>query len=96
MGWTKGNDYTMLEALVKSKVAGIVCLGKDNTKLHAAFEGLVENVWDASTAEEAVGLAYRMAKKGNNVLLSPACASFDLFENYEERGNQFKRAVRAL
>jgi UDP-N-acetylmuramoylalanine--D-glutamate ligase len=95
-GVDKGNDYTMLEALVKSKVAGIVCLGKDNSKLHAAFEGLVENIWDASTAEEAVGLAYRMAKKGNNVLLSPACASFDLFENYEERGNQFKRAVRAL
>ena len=95
-GVDKGNDYTMLEALVKSKVAGIVCLGKDNSKLHAAFEGLVENIWDATTAEEAVGLAYRMAKKGNNVLLSPACASFDLFENYEERGNQFKRAVRAL
>ena len=95
-GVDKGNDYTMLEALVKSKVAGIVCLGKDNSKLHAAFEGLVENIWDATTDEEAVGLAYRMAKKGNNVLLSPACASFDLFENYEERGNQFKRAVRAL
>jgi UDP-N-acetylmuramoylalanine--D-glutamate ligase len=95
-GVDKGNDYTMLEALVKSKVAGIVCLGKDNSKLHAAFEGVVENIWDASTAEEAVGLAYRMAKKGNNVLLSPSCASFDLFENYEERGNQFKRAVRAL
>jgi UDP-N-acetylmuramoylalanine--D-glutamate ligase len=95
-GVDKGNDYTMLEALVKSKVAGIVCLGKDNSKLHAAFEGLVENIWDATSAEEAVGLAYRMAKKGNNVLLSPACASFDLFENYEERGNQFKRAVRAL
>lgn len=95
-GVDKGNDYTMLEALVKSKVAGIVCLGKDNSKLHAAFEGLVENIWDATTAEEAVGLAYRMAKKGHNVLLSPACASFDLFENYEERGNQFKRAVRAL
>lgn len=95
-GVDKGNDYTMLEALVKSKVAGIVCLGKDNSKLHAAFEGVVENIWDATSAEEAVGLAYRMAKKGNNVLLSPACASFDLFENYEERGNQFKRAVRAL
>ena len=95
-GVDKGNDYTMLEALVKSKVSGIVCLGKDNSKLHAAFEGLVENIWDATSAEEAVGLAYRMAKKGNNVLLSPACASFDLFENYEERGNQFKRAVRAL
>ncbi|MCB9195983.1 MAG: UDP-N-acetylmuramoyl-L-alanine--D-glutamate ligase [Flavobacteriales bacterium] len=95
-GVDKGNDYTMLEALVKEKVEGIVCLGKDNSKLHKAFEGLVENIWDASTADEAVGLSYRLAKKGYNVLLSPACASFDLFENYEERGMQFKRAVRSL
>ncbi len=95
-GVDKGNDYTMLEPLVKSKVVGIICLGVDNSKLHAAFDGLVENVWDAKSAEEAVGLSYRLAKKGYNVLLSPACASFDLFESYEDRGNQFKRAVRSL
>ncbi len=95
-GVDKGNDYTMLEGLVKEKVTGIICLGKDNAKIHAAFEGVVENIWDASSAEEAVGLAYRMAKKENAVLLSPACASFDLFENFEDRGNKFKSAVRSL
>jgi len=95
-GVDKGNDYTMLEGLVKEKVSGIICLGKDNSKIHAAFDGLVEEIWDASSAEEAVGLAYRMAKKEQSVLLSPACASFDLFENFEDRGNKFKSAVRSL
>ncbi len=95
-GVDKGNDYDFLAGLVKQKVVGIVCLGKDNSKLHGAFDGIVENVLDASNAVEAVGLAYRLAKKGYQVLLSPACASFDLFENYEDRGNQFKRAVRSL
>ena len=95
-GVDKGNDYEFLAGLVKQKVVGMVCLGKDNKKLHAAFDGIVDDVWDASDANEAVGLAYRLAKKGYSVLLSPACASFDLFENYEERGTQFKRAVRSL
>lgn len=95
-GVDKGNDYTMLHALVKQKVKGIVFLGTDNAKLHEAFGDLVEDIYDASTAEEAVGISYRLAQKGYNVLLSPACASFDLFENYEDRGNQFKKAVRLL
>jgi len=95
-GVDKGNDYEFLKGLVKQKVLGIVCLGKDNAKIHDAFGDVVEDIWDATTAEEAVGLGYRLAKKGYNVLLSPACASFDLFENYEDRGNQFKRAVRSL
>lgn len=95
-GVDKGNDYTMLEGLVKQKVVGIVALGLDNEKIHAAFGHIVENIWDAKSATEAVGLSYRLAKKGYGVLLSPACASFDLFENYEDRGHQFKKAVRAL
>ncbi len=95
-GVDKGNDYTMLQALVKQKVKGIICLGTDNSKLHEAFSGDIEDIYDASSANEAVGLAYRLAKKGYNVLLSPACASFDLFDNYEDRGNQFKQAVRGL
>ena len=95
-GVDKGNDYEFLSGLVKQKVVGMVCLGKDNSKLHSAFDGIVDDIWDASDANEAVGLAYRLAKKGYSVLLSPACASFDLFENYEERGNSFKRAVRSL
>ena len=95
-GVDKGNDYEFLSGLVKQKVVGMVCLGKDNSKLHSAFDGIVDEIWDASDANEAVGLAYRLAKKGYAVLLSPACASFDLFENYEERGNSFKKAVRSL
>jgi len=95
-GVDKGNDYTMLDGLVKENVKGIICLGKDNAKLRAAFEGKVDEIWDATSAEEAVGLSYRLAKKGYSVLLSPACASFDLFESYEERGNKFKSAVRSL
>jgi UDP-N-acetylmuramoylalanine--D-glutamate ligase len=95
-GVDKGNDYTELMDLVKAKVHTVVCLGTDNRKLHETFDGVVENVVDASSAEEAVALGYRFAQKDQVVLLSPACASFDLFENYEERGNQFKAAVRAL
>lgn len=95
-GVDKGNDYTMLHALVRQKVKGVICLGAENSKLHEAFGDIVEDMYDASTAEEAVGLSYRLAKKGYNVLLSPACASFDLFDSYEDRGNQFKKAVRSL
>jgi UDP-N-acetylmuramoylalanine--D-glutamate ligase len=95
-GIDKGNDYSMLLNLVKEKVKAIVCLGKNNSKLHAAFHGVVEIVESVSSMEEAVKAAYYLARNGDSVLLSPACASFDLFENYEERGNQFKKEVRNL
>ena len=95
-GVDKGNDYTQLHDLVKDKVKAIICLGKDNSKIIEAFGSLVEKIAEASTASDAVGLAYQFGKKGDVVLLSPACASFDLFENYEDRGSQYKSAVRAL
>lgn len=95
-GVDKGNDYSQLFELVQAKVHSIVCLGTDNSKIIAAFGDKVENIVEAGSAKEAVGLSYRLAKKGDSVLLSPACASFDLFENYEDRGRQFKNAVRAL
>ncbi|MES3019926.1 MAG: UDP-N-acetylmuramoyl-L-alanine--D-glutamate ligase, partial [Bacteroidota bacterium] len=88
-GVDKGNDYGMLKDLVKNKVKGIVCLGKDNKRIHEAFEDDVEVIVNTFSASEAVQIAYHMAKKGDTVLLSPACASFDLFKNYEDRGNQF-------
>lgn len=95
-GVDKGNDYDELTELVKEKVKAIICLGKDNAKIIEAFSGIVENIVEASSASEAVGYGYQLAKKDETVLLSPACASFDLFENYEDRGHQFKAAVRAL
>ena len=94
-GVDKGNDYTQLVELVKEKVKYIVALGKDVEKIHAAFGDLVE-VYDAADMGEAVGIAYRFTSKGDAVLLSPCCASFDLFENYEDRGNTFKNLVRSL
>ncbi len=95
-GIDKGNDYSILEELVRKKVKAIICLGKDNEKIHKAFGEIVETIIDVQSASEAVKTAYYLAKKGDSVLLSPACASFDLFDNYEDRGNQFKRAVREL
>ena len=95
-GIDKGNDYSMLNGLVKEKVKAMVCLGKDNKKLHEAFKGLVKNRVDATSMDEAVKAAYYLARNGDTVLLSPACASFDLFENYEDRGRQFKLYVRNL
>lgn len=95
-GVDKGNDYESLLPLVKDKVKAIVCLGKDNEKIKAAFSGTVEIIAEAGSAYEAVAISYRLAKKDDTVLLSPACASFDLFENYEDRGKQFKFAVRSL
>ncbi|MFL5742175.1 MAG: UDP-N-acetylmuramoyl-L-alanine--D-glutamate ligase [Flavisolibacter sp.] len=95
-GIDKGNDYSLLDDLVKEKVKAIVCMGVDNSKIHAAFEGKVSAMVDATSAEEAVNGAFRLATVGDVVLLSPACASFDLFKNYEDRGNQFKEAVRNL
>lgn len=95
-GVDKGNDYSLLADLVKEKVRAIICLGKDNQKIHEAFDGIVSNVVDTAGAIEAVQAAFHYASKGDVVLLSPACASFDLFKNYEDRGNQFKKAVREL
>jgi UDP-N-acetylmuramoylalanine--D-glutamate ligase len=95
-GVDKGNDYSELTALVKEKVKAIICLGKDNQKIVDAFSGMVETIVEAGSAMEAVAYGYRLARKEETVLLSPACASFDLFENYEDRGNQFKQAVRSL
>jgi UDP-N-acetylmuramoylalanine--D-glutamate ligase len=95
-GVDKGNDYSELTELVKDKVKAIICLGKDNQKIIEAFGDVVETIVEAGTAMEAVAFGYRLAQKDETVLLSPACASFDLFENYEDRGNQFKKAVRTL
>ena len=95
-GTDKGNDYSVLNALVKEKVKAIVCLGVDNGKIHAAFEGMVGTIIDTRSAKEAVEKASALAKAGDVVLLSPCCASFDLFKNYEDRGEQFKAAVRNL
>lgn len=95
-GKDKGNDYTEIEELVKSKVHTLICLGVDNTKLHAFFDGKVNNIEDASSMEDAVAKAYRLATTGDTVLLSPCCASFDLFKSYEDRGDQFKDCVRKL
>ena len=95
-GKDKGNDYSMLRDLVKEKVKAIVCLGVDNRKIHKAFKEVVPTIIDTLSAEEAVRMSYSLGKKGDSVLLSPACASFDLFQNYEERGRKFKTAVKAL
>jgi UDP-N-acetylmuramoylalanine--D-glutamate ligase len=95
-GVDKGNDYSELESLVKAKVKAIVCLGVDNEKIKEAFADHVEQIVETQSAKEAVSAAYQLAKNEEIVLLSPACASFDLFKNYEDRGNQFKKAVRGL
>ncbi len=97
-GKDKGNDYSVLESLVKEKVKAIVCLGIDNKKLHDSFESIVgkENIVDAKSADEAVKASSKFAKEGDVVLLSPCCASFDLFTSYEDRGTKFKEAVRNL
>lgn len=95
-GTDKGNDYSEIEELVKDKVRALIFMGVDNTKLHAFFDGKVESIEDAGSMKEAVDKAYRLAQKGDTVLLSPCCASFDLFKNYEDRGDQFKACVRNL
>ncbi len=95
-GTDKGNDYTEIEELVINKVHSLIFLGVDNTKLHAFFDGKVPFIEDAQSMEEAISKAYKLANKGDTVLLSPCCASFDLFKNYEDRGNQFKACVLNL
>ncbi|HEY5469357.1 MAG TPA: UDP-N-acetylmuramoyl-L-alanine--D-glutamate ligase [Bacteroidales bacterium] len=95
-GIDKGNDYSELYPLVRKKVKAIVCLGKDNKKIMEAFKGIVPTIVEATSMEEAVRSSYYLAKTGETVLLSPACASFDLFRNYEDRGRQFKEEVRNL
>jgi len=95
-GVDKGNDYSQLNDLVREKVKALICIGKNTEKLEQTFGGIVPELYVAGSITEAVGMAYRLGNKGDNVLLSPACASFDWFENYEDRGRQFKAAVRNL
>ena len=95
-GVDKGNDYSMLTQLVKDRVRAIVCLGTDNSKIHEAFGNVVDIIVNTASATEAAEVSYHLGKKGDTVLLSPACASFDLFKNYEDRGQQFIDAVKEL
>jgi UDP-N-acetylmuramoylalanine--D-glutamate ligase len=95
-GVDKGNDYSELMALVHEKVKAIICLGVDNKKIIDAFGNVVDVMVEVTSMNDAVKMAQRMAEKGDVVLLSPACASFDLFQNYEDRGKQFKNAVQNL
>ncbi|MBO5418488.1 MAG: UDP-N-acetylmuramoyl-L-alanine--D-glutamate ligase [Bacteroidales bacterium] len=95
-GTDKGNDYSSLVPLAKEKVKAMICMGVDNRKFHESFEGIVPKIADVTSAEEAVKLADKLAASGDVVLLSPCCASFDLFKNYEDRGRKFKEAVRNL
>ena len=95
-GTDKGNDYSSLVPLVKEKVKAIICMGLDNGKIHDAFEDVVSKMYDVTSAQDAVKTAHKIAQSGDVVLLSPCCASFDLFKNYEDRGRQFKEAVKNL
>ena len=95
-GVDKGNNYKELYPFVNEKVKAIICLGVDNQKLMESFGSMVDIIIETQFMSEAVKIAYKIAEAGDNVLLSPACASFDLFENYEDRGRQFKEAVRNL
>ena len=95
-GIDKGNDYKVLMPLVREKVKAIICLGMDNSKIKYAFSNVVDLIVETYAMSEAVKVAYKIAERGDTVLLSPACASFDLFKNYEDRGNQFKEAIKNL
>ncbi len=95
-GVDKGNDYNLIKDEVQRKVRTLICLGKDNTKLRQAFDGVVTDIQETQSVHELVRLALQAAKAGDVVLLSPACASFDLFRNYEDRGDQFRKAVLEL
>jgi len=95
-GKDKGTDYNFLTDIVRKKVKAIVCMGMDNKKIRKAFSGFIKTIVETQSAEDAVKTAYCLGKTDDVVLLSPSCASFDLFENYEERGRKFKEAVREL
>ena len=95
-GTDKGNDYASLVPLAQEKVKAMICMGLDNRKFHDSFEGVIPQIYDVTSAEDAVRKAHELASAGDVVLLSPCCASFDLFKNYEDRGRQFKEAVRRL
>jgi UDP-N-acetylmuramoylalanine--D-glutamate ligase len=95
-GTDKGNDYSVLVDLVPGRVKALICMGLDNRLLHDAFSDVVPLMVNTTSMEESVRMAYHLAEKGDVVLLSPACASFDLFQNYEDRGRQFKQCVRML
>ena len=95
-GIDKGNDYSELLELVDEKVKAIVCIGQNTDNIHKAFKNHVDNIVDANSMNEAVGFSYQLAEKGDVVLLSPACASFDMFSNFEHRGTEFKKSVRSL
>ncbi len=95
-GTDKGNDYSSLVPLAREKVKAMICMGLDNAKFHSSFEGVVPEIYDVTSAHDAVQTASRLARNGDVVLLSPCCASFDLFRNYEDRGEQFKAEVRKL
>lgn len=95
-GVDKGNDYTSLMPLVKKRVKALVCLGDDNLKLQSTFNGIVDVIISTNNMKDAVRSASQLAEKGEAVLLSPCCASFDLFQNYEDRGDQFKDCVKNL
>jgi UDP-N-acetylmuramoylalanine--D-glutamate ligase len=95
-GTDKGNDYAEIDELVRNNVKGLVFMGLDNAPLHKFFDGKARNIVDVQSMEDAVQAAYNMAAEGDAVLLSPCCASFDLFKNYEDRGRQFKTCVRNL
>jgi UDP-N-acetylmuramoylalanine--D-glutamate ligase len=95
-GVDKGNDYRSLLPLVREKVRAIVCLGLDNSRILETFGNVVDLLVETYAISEAVKVAYKIAERGDTVLLSPACASFDLFKNYEDRGDQFKNAVKSL
>jgi UDP-N-acetylmuramoylalanine--D-glutamate ligase len=95
-GVDKGNDYQLIAELVKEKVKAIVCMGTDNKKIIQAFKNIVPVIVETESAKKAVNASFKLATKGDVVLLSPACASFDLFKNYEDRGTQFKNSVKEL
>lgn len=95
-GTDKGNDYSLIADLVKEKVKAIVCMGVDNKKIIEAFKDIVPTIVETDSAKKAVNASFKLSAKGDVVLLSPACASFDLFKNYEDRGRQFKDAVKEL
>jgi len=95
-GVDKGNDYSVIQELVKKKVKALICLGVENRKLHEAFSNSIDLIANTDNMNDAVKTAFHFAAPGDCVLLSPACASFDLFENFEDRGRKFKEAVRSL